>query len=1229
MKKPMQTMLVCALLVFSLTVNAKNYYLSNSGNDSNTGTDPSSPWQTINKLNSFKNFLPGDNIYFNKGDTFWGSITISNSGTAGNPITIGAYGAGANPVITGFTSISEWTNQGNNIWISNNPVSTTLRLNLVLANGIYAPLGRFPNTGWATYQSQSVTGNNEDQQIDSVTIVSNDLTVGPNWTGAEIFIYGNPYAFDKCRILNQSGNTIGFKGNYKPVYDTKNPSFIIQDDVKTLDSQNEWYYNPSTKKLQIYSIGNPSNIQVATVDNLVALIGKSYITIDGIQFKGSNGNLIQLNNSKYITIKNCSADYSGLDAINGVGSSSTGLLVDNCAINHTNNYGIKTNASYDYAVIKNSTLKNIGWVPGMTGITAMGIDAQGANTLIGYNRLDSLCYVGIQFLGDRTVVSNNYITNFNIFLTDGGGIYTWNGWGGVVKSNIKILNNIIINQHTHVEDIGIYLDDWSNNIEVNGNTVKGCGWGISGGNVFDIKYLNNTSFDNDKAQLFLLRNPTQPVAGKKGLDNITTRNNILFVKLPINNGVGSHSMFISDASSGSVLPTNSSFDSNYYVSPTFTKGSIYSYFNSVGADRYLSSWQSYSGQDVHSHEAPRVIPDSSNIIFEYNPTTSPITIALPFNYMDARGVTYNGTITIQPYGSAVLIKNGPIINVPNISPVSEAGSSQFITLPTNTVALSGSGSDSDGTISSYQWTKVSGPSSFNIVNPSLAKTDISALVEGVYQFALAVTDNKDATGKDTVTITVNGIKNISPTAYAGSSQSVTLPINSVSLSGSGIDTDGTIGNYQWTKVSGPSSFNIVNPSLAKTDVSALVEGVYQFALAVTDNKGATGKDTVNITVNGAKNIPPAAHVGANQSVTLPVNSVSLTGSGSDADGTISSYQWTKVSGPSSFNIVNESSPVTDVSGLVQGVYQFQLSVKDNKGDMGTAIIQVSVNAVANQSPVADAGSDKTITLPINSVSLSGSGRDLDGSIASYQWTKISGPSAFKIENPSLSATKISGLVEGLYQFQLTVKDNNGDVGNSTVNVTVNKSINTTVATPNTAPVANAGNDTTIVLPDNSITLNGGGNDTDGKINTYLWKEISGPSEIILPSDIAVASVSNLIEGTYQFELTVTDDKGGIGKDTVNITVALARLSREISGIKVYPNPVQDIATLEINTGKTYTNVMILVTDISGKSVYTRELVSMLTTTKEKIDMSAFVKGAYVITVIFDGTEKQSIKVIRL
>src|SRR6185437_6903777 len=215
-----------------------------------------------------------------------------------------------------------------------------------------------------------------------------------------------------------------------------------------------------------------------------------------------------------------------------------------------------------------------------------------------------------------------------------------------------------------------------------------------------------------------------------------------------------------------------------------------------------------------------------------------------------------------------------------------------------------------------------------------------------------------------------------------------------------------ISSYQWTKISGPLSFNIINPSLAITDVSALVAGVYQFALTVTDNIGATGKDTVTITVNGAKNIPPIAYAGSNQSITLPINSVSLSGSGSDADGTISSYHWTKISGPSSFNIVNASSPVTDVSGLVQGVYQFQLSVKDNKGDVGIDTIQIAVNAATNQSPVANAGIDKTITLPTNNVSLSGSGSDSDGTIASYQWTKISGPSAFQIDNPTSATTNI-------------------------------------------------------------------------------------------------------------------------------------------------------------------------------------------------------------------------------
>ena len=88
---------------------------------------------------------------------------------------------------------------------------------------------------------------------------------------------------------------------------------------------------------------------------------------------------------------------------------------------------------------------------------------------------------------------------------------------------------------------------------------------------------------------------------------------------------------------------------------------------------------------------------------------------------------------------------------------------------------------------------------------------------------------------------------------------------------------------------------------------------------------------MQITVNAAVNIPPIAHAGADVVITLPVNAASLAGGGTDEDGAIVSYQWTKISGPSTYSITNSSSPVTDVTGLIAGVYKFELLVTDNNG----------------------------------------------------------------------------------------------------------------------------------------------------------------------------------------------------------------------------------------------------------------------------------------------------------
>jgi len=92
------------------------------------------------------------------------------------------------------------------------------------------------------------------------------------------------------------------------------------------------------------------------------------------------------------------------------------------------------------------------------------------------------------------------------------------------------------------------------------------------------------------------------------------------------------------------------------------------------------------------------------------------------------------------------------------------------------------------------------------------------------------------------------ILNVVPTANAGTPKAITLPTNTVTLTGTGTDSDGTIVAYVWSQVSGPASTVIVNPGSPSTAVNGFVQGTYLFQLGVTDNDGATGFDTVSVTV---------------------------------------------------------------------------------------------------------------------------------------------------------------------------------------------------------------------------------------------------------------------------------------------------------------------------------------------------------------------------------------------
>ena len=186
------------------------------------------------------------------------------------------------------------------------------------------------------------------------------------------------------------------------------------------------------------------------------------------------------------------------------------------------------------------------------------------------------------------------------------------------------------------------------------------------------------------------------------------------------------------------------------------------------------------------------------------------------------------------------------------------------------------------------------------------------------------------------------------------------------------------------------------------------------------------------------NQPPIADAGRDTVIVLPIDSTTLDGSAStDPDATIQSYQWTKIAGPASFNISNPSDSITVVKNLVAGTYQFELKVTDNGGLSAKDTVQISVSAVNNRPPIADAGNDTTIILPVNSIILNGSGStDPDNNITGYVWTKISDPSSFNIDNANAVQTQVTNLIKGVYQFELKVTDAGGIFSKDTVQVTV-------------------------------------------------------------------------------------------------------------------------------------------------------------------------------------------------
>lgn len=98
---------------------------------------------------------------------------------------------------------------------------------------------------------------------------------------------------------------------------------------------------------------------------------------------------------------------------------------------------------------------------------------------------------------------------------------------------------------------------------------------------------------------------------------------------------------------------------------------------------------------------------------------------------------------------------------------------------------------------------------------------------------------------------------------------------------------------------------------------------------------------------------------------------------------------------------------------------------------------------------------------------------------------------------------------------------------------------------NQAPTAAAGTDQNITLPTSQVTVNGSSSlDPDGTISTYLWEKISGPATFTITSpNSSSTTITGLIQGTYVFRLTVTDNDSATDTDDIQVVVNAAVSNR--------------------------------------------------------------------------------------
>ena len=423
----------------------------------------------------------------------------------------------------------------------------------------------------------------------------------------------------------------------------------------------------------------------------------------------------------------------------------------------------------------------------------------------------------------------------------------------------------------------------------------------------------------------------------------------------------------------------------------------------------------------------------------------------------------------------------------------------------------GTSTDLDGMITGYNWNFGDGNSGSGVI------TEHAYLANGTYRVTLIVMDDDGGTDSFVQNLTVSKYNAPPVPSFLYSPlEPTTTDYVQFDASASYDTAPGQLRRYEWSWGDGTTNSML---SMPRTSHRFMVAGTFSVTLTVTDDLGAKGRMSADITVTPGVNHPPIAVIYPSAIAQESGKGLNFDGSASyDTDGTVANYSWDFGDGGRAyFAIVSHTFVLPDLSPRD---FTVTLTVTDDQGTSSSAQVTVSITPAVppNARPKAVLTAAPTTVFTNQLVRFSSAGSyDPDGTIPQdgYSWSFGDGELGNGME------VFHRYLKPGIYVVLLTVKDDRRATGSATE----------TIYVMNIPPQARAGQDIMTITLEKVWFSGAASSDTDGEVVHYSWDFGDG-------TQAAGALVSHVFQhsGLYLARLIVTDDSGATNATLINVSV---------------------------------------------------------------------------------------------